>query len=367
MSIVHCGHRRNGQVSAAQAAMQSKRLMEKLGAIFGLLVFLGQPPRLFAAPPTGPVPTALTPASSGGLADPSKLLLLFDDDDDRDAGARNPATPTPARQEGRYLFGLLDYRSSYGNEFFPDPFLGPEFDRETQLEADYLHGAKGGQREDEGDAGVQWNVIGRLTLAGELGYDSEHQPKAPGGITGGNDDKAANGRGFEDVDLAAYHPIFQAVSRDKNLDYSAVVRLDVGIPTHTAVSGTDVQLTPYLGQLLRIGEHVSVEAWAGSQFTIGPHRADQFIYGSTFGYQITHNQLSLPLAQTVTPLLELDGRTPFSNSDPTALFGIAGLNWQFTRKGEFQPRLGIGYEFPLDQGARDQLRWGIVTQVTLDF
>ena len=146
-----------------------------------------------------------------------------------------------------------------------------------------------------------------------------------------------------------------------------VLRLDVGVPTHTQVSGTDVQLTPYLGQLLRLGEHVSVEAWTGPQFTLSPRRTRQFLYGTSLGYRITRRQLALPFTRSVTPLFELDGQQPISRHGADALLGVAGFNWQFAPLGGLQPRLGVGYQFPVDRGARDQLRWGIVTQVFLDF
>ncbi len=169
------------------------------------------------------------------------------------------------------------------------------------------------------------------------------------------------------MDLAVYHPVFQAVSKDENLDYSAAIRLDVGIPTRTAVSSPDAQLTPYLGQLLRVGEHVSAETWTGAEFTIAPHQTDEFVYGASFGYQLTRHEVPLPFTESVTPLFELDGRAAFSHPGQDALFGVVGLNWQFAGKGNWQPRLGLGYQFPMDQGARDQLHWGVITQMFLQF
>ena len=306
---------------------------------------------------------AVTPASDGGsgLSDPSKLLL-YDTDDEPIASADKQAMSPPAE---RYFFGLLDRRSREGKDFFPDPFLGPEFNRETQLELDYAHGESRGSSEDEADAGFQWNAFSQLTLAGEFGWDSEHESKTPG--SHGEDVGGENGHGFENVDLAAYQPVFQAVSRDGIFDDTAVLRLDVGIPTHTAVSGTDLQLTPYLGQLLRIDEHFSLEAWAGAEFTVGPHRTDQLIDGALFGYRIDRHQVPLPWTESVTALLEFDGQQPFSGSGREALFGVAGVQWKFTGRGEWQPSIGVGYKFPVDQGAHDQLRWGIVTQAFLEF
>ena len=322
---------------------------------------------LIASDPTFRVRGELAPPDSGAAGSqadpPRKILPLTDDDDDQ---PKAPGAQTSTQPPEKYLFGLINRRSSDGQDFFPDPFLGPEFDRETQIEFDYAHGETRNQQANEAGAQLEWNFIGQFTLAGEFGYDSEHEKNARSGRDG-NGAEQVNARGFENVDLAVFHPIFRAVSEEEAFDYSAVLRLDVGIPTRTAVSGTDVQLTPYLGQLLRVGEHVSVEAWTGPQFTIAPHPVDQFIYGASFGYKIAHNQVALPLTKSVTPLFEIDGQTPFSSHGQDALFGVAGGAWQFAAFGELHPRVGFGYQFPLDRGAREQLHWGIIAQVFLDF
>jgi hypothetical protein len=268
----------------------------------------------------------------------------------------------PSSTSTRYFDGLLDTRSSYGNDFFPDPFIGPEFDAEQQFELDYLHSQKRGIQDDEVDAGAQWNVAGELTIAGEFGWDSLRESASS---TGGDDEKS--GSGFENVDLAVYHPIFQYVSDNRQFDYTAVARLDFGIPTGTRVSGTDLQLTPYLGQLLRLGDHVSVETWTGSQFTIAPHPTNQFIYGGLIGYEIFPSQLRLPLTSKLTPIFELDGQTPYSHNGQDALFSVIGFDIQLGPFGDFQPDIEIGYQAPLDQGARQQSEWGIIAEVLLDF
>ena len=336
-------------------------LLPPLGVFVTLL--LGLPaPLLLADPPVRvvPPPEPVVPHSPGSS---SHLPTVDDDDGDLPAPSGQPTTPEPS---GRYGFGLLDRRSSYGRDFFPDPFIGPEFDRESQLEFGYAHGEGPTRQENDADAQLEWNFVEQFTLSLEAGYDSEHGLSAR--VGGESDDlEPANARGFENVDVALFHPIFEAVSRGRMLDYTAALRLDVGIPTHTTVSGTDVQLTPYLGQLLRLGEHVSVEAWTGPQFTLAPRRTNQFLYGTSLGYRLVRRQLALPLTQSVTPLFELDGQQPFSHHGTAALFGVVGFNWQFVAFGEFRPRVGVGYQFPVDRGARDQLRWGIITRVFLDF
>jgi hypothetical protein len=293
---------------------------------------------------------------------PMVAAELLDDDDDKP-----PSAATTANQNaGRYFFGLLDHRSSYGKDFFPDPFLGPEFDAEKQLDFDYLHAEKKGIRDDEIDAGFQWNIIGQLTISGEFGWDSEHQQNLHGGAEGENLDGGSES-GLENVDLAVYHPIFQYVSGNGQFDYSAVVRLDVGIPTRGSPSSQDVLLTPYIGQLLRLGDHVSIEGWAGTQITIAPHPADEFIYGASFGYTLFHNQFPVPGTEKFVPMFELDGQKPMSGVARESLFGVAGFEVAFKSIGEAQPQIEIGYEFPIDQGAREQTRWGIVVQMFLEF
>lgn len=314
-------------------------------------------------------PAAFSPYAcrSDSLSAPRSLFLDDDDDDDRKKPATVPVGSVAGPSaSGRYFFGLLDSRSSYGRDFFHDPFLGPEFDSEKQIELDYLHGEKRGFLHDEADAGFQWNVVGQLMIAGEFGWESQRAPLISGGAADG-DDTDGTLRGFENVDLAIYHPIFQFVSEDESIDYTACLRLDFGIPTRTRASTGDLQLTPYLGQMLRIGRHVSLEAWTGGAFTLAPHQTDMFIYGLSVGYQIFHEQLPLPLTEKLTPIIEMDGQTPFSSRGQDALFGIGGCDFHFRSIDGLDPHIEVGYQFPLDQGAQEQLRWGIIAQLFLEF
>jgi hypothetical protein len=331
-----------------------------------ILLIACHAPRLFAQAMTQPYSTPVPAFDPSGV----KPLLRLEDDDDDDDKPKSGTLPTTDASSGRYFFGLLDHRSSYGKDFFPDPFLGPEFDIEKQLEFDYGHGEKRGYRNDEIDAGFQWNVVGQLMVAGDFGWSNQHDSGSvgdSGGDDGGGSATNSNGSGVDDVTLAVYHPVFQYVSEDGSFDYTAAARLDVDIPTHTPVSGTDVLLTPYLGQLIRLGDHVSVETWTGSQFTIAPHQTTQFIYGGSLGYALPHSQLPLPFTESTTPLIELDGQTAFSGAGQDSLFGVAGFAWEMKVSGDVQPAIEIGYQFPLDQGAGDQLDWAIVASFFLQF
>jgi hypothetical protein len=278
----------------------------------------------------------------------------FADDDDH--------APT----DGRYFFDLLDHRSSYSKDFFYESFLGPQFDSGSEVELDYAHGEKPGVRNDGLDLEAEWNPIGQLTIVAELGWESEHGPSAPPGLGGDGLDQGSDS-GLEDLDLAVYHPIFQYVSPNNQLDYTAVARVDVGIPTRGSPASQDVLVTPYLGHMLRIGDHVSLEGWTGTQITIAPHGADQFIYGACLAYVFPYNSSPIPFTDRLVPQIEIDGQTPMSSRTRESLFGVAGFDLSFKKVGPTTPHIAIGYEFPIDQGARDQLHWGILAQFVFDF
>ncbi len=303
-------------------------------------------PRVFSLPTTRPV-------------------WLDNDDDNDDHQPVLTTIPATNPASTRYFFGLLDSRSSYGNDFFHDPLIGPEFDCEQQIELDYAHTEAPGFQGNEVDGGFQWTVVGNLTVATEFGYDWEHQINKHGGD--GDDTVNESSMGFEDVDVAIYHPFFQYVSPDRVFDYTAAARLDVGIPTRTPQSGTDVQLTPYLGQLLRLGDNLSLEAWVGPQFTIAPDQTNILNYGDSFGYELFHKQFPIPLVSVLTPIFELDGITPFSSAGQEALFGACGFDVAFQTAAQVTPHIELGYQFPMDKGARGQLRSGLLAQIFLEF
>ena len=119
--------------------------------------------------------------------------------------------------------------------------------------------------------------------------------------------------------------------------------------------------------MLRVGDHFSLQVWTGPQWTIAPNRTNELIDGVMLGYCFTHRQIPLPLTESITPLLEFDGRQPFSGPGQDRWFGTVGVLWKSAAEGRFQPGVSVGYEFPLGQNARDQLRWGFAPQVLVGF
>jgi hypothetical protein len=90
-----------------------------------------------------------------------------------------------------------------------------------------------------------------------------------------------------------------------------------------------------------------------------------------FGYELPQNQLPLPGVISAVPLVEFDGELAVNQAGAghDILFGTVGvrLNLVTLPLLPAQPRLGVGYVFPIDKGARDEFRWGIVTSLVFEF
>jgi hypothetical protein len=65
----------------------------------------------------------------------------------------------------------------------------------------------------------------------------------------------------------------------------------------------------------------------------------------------------------------LVGETAINGEDAgqNNLTGTLGVRLNLRSIGALQPRLGVGYVFPIDQTARDEFRWGVVTSVVFEF
>ena len=262
-------------------------------------------------------------------------------------------------------FGLLDRRSSYGQFWFVEPLRAPEMDVDRELRFDYFHGETRGSVTDQVKAEVEYN-FGLLTLEMELPWERDRFAVRP--ETRRTMHETVHGVGS--IELSARHPLFEFVSDDNMLDYTLAGAFEVALPSNSPIS-KDTEFVPQLFQLLRLGEHVSVEASAGISALAGPREGgtDTFEYNVVLGYNIEHEQLPLPRVLRTIPMVELNGATttngPEAGSD--RLFGTAGLRLNFEPIGLAQPRIGAGYAFPIDKGARDEMRWGIVTSLVFEF
>ena len=76
-------------------------------------------------------------------------------------------------------------------------------------------------------------------------------------------------RGIGAIELAARHPVYQWVSQDGFADYTLAAAIEVAIPSGSEIS-KDTEIVPKIFQLLRLGEHFSLQAGVGYSAVIGP-------------------------------------------------------------------------------------------------
>lgn len=272
-----------------------------------------------------------------------------------------------ADQSTRHGFlNLLDARSIYGQFWFVEPLRGPEMDVDREFRVDYFHGENHGFQSNEVKAELEYN-FGLLTVELELPYVHETSSAFDPALHRSVRERS---EGIGNIELSARHPVFQYVSPTGFFDYTLVGALEVAVPSGSSIS-KDTEIVPQLFQLLRLGDHLSVEASAGVSTVIGPveRGASAFEYNLVLGYNLERQQLPLPGVLRTIPIFELNGDTALNHDERGAnhLFGTAGFRVNLDSVGALQPRLGLGYVFPIDKGARDQLRWGIISSVVFEF
>jgi hypothetical protein len=70
----------------------------------------------------------------------------------------------------------------------------------------------------------------------------------------------------------------------------------------------------------------------------------------------------------VVSIVELIGERGINRGNYTnELSGTAGVRMNFDAIGSLHPRLGVGYVFPIDSGARVEMDWGIVSSFVFEF
>jgi hypothetical protein len=276
------------------------------------------------------------------------------------------AEPAPAG-DTRYFGGLLDSRSIYGQFWFPEPLRGPEMDVDRETRLDWFHAEGDGAASNTLNAEIEYN-FGNLTVEVEVPYENTRELTLDEATGMRSRDRS---EGIGPVEIAARHPIFQCVSRDNFFDYSLVGALEIAIPTNTEVGGKDFEFVPKLFQLLRLGDHFSVQSSVGLSMLAGPEEGGNNVleYSLILGYNIDKDQLRIPGVSRIIPILELNGETGLNRQEKgnTSLSGTVGGRVNLKPIGIAQPRFGFGYVFPLNDTARAEFDWGLVTSILFEF
>jgi hypothetical protein len=268
------------------------------------------------------------------------------------------STATPATGTRHGLFDWLDQRSDYGQGVFPEPFLVDDSDLETgEARLDWLHTGGNDQHSDIVTAEVE-KGFGLLTLELEVPYERDTA-----------DGQTSQGMG--NIDLGARYPLYQFVSGNGFVDSTLGTAIEVGIPVNSAVS-KNTELVPKIFDDLKLGEHFTLQSILGWSKLFGGGDAgglQSFEYGFVFGYTIPHEEIPLPGVQQFIPVFELIGDTQLNQDDPghNSLLGDLGFRLNLKTIGPIQPRPGLGFVFPIDEGARADLHWGFIASLVFEF
>jgi hypothetical protein len=266
------------------------------------------------------------------------------------------ATVAPSTRYG--LLNGLDRRSSYGQGFFPEPMLVDESDVDNEVRLDWLHTEANAQQNDEAKAELE-KSFGLLTVELEVPYE---RAAASGESTQ---------KGVGNIDLGARYPCYQFVSANEWFDTTLGAAVEVGIPVNSDVS-RNTEFVPKIFNDLRLGKHFTLQSLFGYATLFGGGEEgglQTFESGFVFGYTIQHEALPLPGVEQFIPLFELVGDTPMNQADSgrTSLVGDAGFRINLKTIGSLQPRLGLGYVFPVVNHARADLHWGIITSLVFEY
>jgi len=276
-----------------------------------------------------------------------------------DVSTNNMDSSATAPVDTRYgLFDLLDHRSSYGQGVYPEPFLVDDSDLEVnEFRMDWLHtrspDLNGNFLTTEVEKG-----FGLLTVELEVHYETD----------------TVNGvrqQGFDNVDVGARYPLYQYVSKSGFFDTTFGTGIEVGIPTNSALS-KNTEIVPKVFNDTKIGDHFTLQSIFGYSALLGGGAdggVNTFEYGFVFGYTLSHKDLHIPGVQQLIPVFELSGERGLSKDEDghNNIVGNIGFRVNTDAIGPIQPRLGVGFVFPMDNNARENQHWGIVTSLVFEY
>lgn len=227
----------------------------------------------------------------------------------------------------------------------------------NEARLDWLRTGAGSSHVDEVKAEVE-HAFGLMTVELEVPYERD-----------AGDGQVLQGVG--NIDVGARYPFYQYVSSDEKFDMTFGAGIELGIPTYSSVS-KNTELVPKLFNDLRIGDHFTLQSIAGYSTLFGGGEdggLQMFEYGFVFGYAIEHQQLPVPGVQQIIPMAELIGETQMNKDNPgqNGLTADAGLRFNLKAIGQVQPRLGLGFVFPVNEIACQDLHWGIVTSLVFQY
>ena len=273
--------------------------------------------------------------------------LLADEDD-------APAAPGAGGNPRYGLFNGLDHRSSYGQDVYPEVFLVDDTNKEdNEVRLEWLYGRAASHQQDNVMTAELSHAIGDVTLQLEIPYEIDNAPRL-----------GANG--WDNIAARARCPLFEAVAPRGFTDTTFGVAMEVGIPLNSVFS-KNTELIPQLFNETRIGKF-TIQALFGYSILCGAGGDEgglrSFQYGVTLGYAI---EKPCARMEQFSPVLELAGEKDLNKDETNFLTGGAGIRFNLAAIGKLEPRLGVGYVFPMNKAEVRELHSGIYTQFGFDF
>jgi hypothetical protein len=279
------------------------------------------------------------------------------------------ATSNPVESDTRYgPFNLFDSRSVYGTGVFPEPFIVDDSDLEqNEARLDWFHSESLDEQSDLITAELE-KGFGLLTLELEVPFEHDTSLNIDPDTGIGTHSTV---QAFDNVSVGARAPLYQYVSADGFFDNTLGVAIEVGIPVNSPLS-KNTEVVPKVFYDLAIGNHFTMQTIEGYSTLFGSgddSNLETFEYGFVFGWTIHKEELSLPGVEETIPVFELQGDRELNKDQPgfNSLLGNIALRFNTANIGPVQPRLGIGYVFPIDKGARDDFHWGIYTSLVFEY
>ena len=273
-----------------------------------------------------------------------------------------PGAPAPITPDSRYgPFNLFDHRSNYGEGVFPEPFLVDDSDLETgEFRLDWLHTKAGDQHADLFTGEIE-HGFGPVTLELEVPVDRDWSA-------------GKTVSGFDNVNPGIRAPLYEYVSPGGFVNTTFGTALEAGIPTHSQLS-RNTELVPKVFNDLALADHLTLQSIFGYSMLYGPRGAGEeggvntFEYGFVLGYTIPRQQLPIPGVQQLIPVFELQGYKGLDDGKAAsnAVMGNAAVRFNLNTVAGLQPRLGVGFVFPMDNAARDQEHWGLYTSLVFEY
>ena len=260
--------------------------------------------------------------------------------------------------------------SKFGIGWFPETLRAPEMDFEySEMRLDYFHAEGNAEKTDEVKVELEHNFR-LLTIEMELPYVwlEEH------GNSGESDrenafSKPQHDRGLSKVEIGIRYPLFRWLSSDKRIDYTCVGAFEVALPSNTSFS-KDTEFSPRIYQLLRVGDRLSIQVSTAYGTRVGPDDggANGVEYAASFGYSAVPQRLSIPGVVNTWAIFELVGENALTGHERghNPLFGVAGFRVNTEPISFLQPRVGVGYEFPMNDSAREEFTWGVLLSLNFE-